>query len=699
MAEESANGRATQSPPAEAVEKARHLASELARHNHLYHTLDAPEISDDEYDALFRELVDLEARWPALHTPDSPTSRVGGMVLDGLEKKRHTSRMYGLDNVFSPAEWLNFVERMERAWENDGNASLALEFWCDPKLDGLALEITYENGILTQALTRGNGEEGEVVTEAVRTIRNVPLALHGEGPFPDRLAARGEVVIFKNDFDKLNAARIAAGEKAFANPRNAASGAIRQLDIAITRARPLRFLAYGIGEVEWGAASPRQTQAQLAEMFSAWGFAVPPGGELRAGVDAVEAYAEWARERRADFPMEIDGVVAKLNSLAAQAVLGFTARAPRFAVAFKFPARGAKTRLLDIEIQVGRTGALTPVAILEPVAVGGVIVSRATLHNEDEIKALDPRVGDTVIVRRAGDVIPEITGVDLELRPPDAAPFIFPRTCPACGQPVYREPDESVWRCDNLACPAIRLRSILHFVSKNGLDIQGIGEKWVARLVEAGKVQSPVDLFRLKVDDLGEFDRMGPKLAQKFVDALALAAKNATLAKLINALGIRHVGEQTAKSLVDAFHNLDDLARANLDTLRQIRDIGPEVAASIHNFFNTPANVALLAQLRQLGIWPVAKPQGGLPSGPLAGKSILFTGSLAIPRQQAASLAEAAGATVKSSVGAGLDYLVAGDKPGSKLRKAEELGIPILNENEFNKLIAENGLPGGGSDG
>lgn len=689
--------KADAAPPEPVLRRARFLATELARHNHLYHTLDAPEISDDAYDALYNELAELEHRWPGISGGDSPTTKVGAKLLDGLAKERHRQRMYGLDNVFSAEGWRDFAERMRRAWDEALNGPLPLDFWCDPKLDGLAVELVYENGRLVRALTRGDGETGEVVTEAVRTMASVPQVLAREGAAPTLLEVRGEAVMFREDFDRLNARQEALGLKTFANPRNAAAGSLRQLDLSVTESRPLRFLAYSLGAAEWGACAPCLTQSGLMARLTAWGFLIPPDGRLCAGVEQVVEYAEWVRAHRTDFPMEIDGAVAKLDLLEAQRVLGFTARAPRFAVAFKFPAIQAETRLLAIEIQVGRTGALTPVAILEPVAVGGVMVSRATLHNEDEIHARDVRVGDTVIVQRAGDVIPEVVGPVFAKRPPGTEPFHFPHKCPACGEPVHREPDEAAWRCDNLACPARRLRAITHFVSKAGLDIQGVGEKWVEQLVQAGHVQSPADLFTLNVADLLKFDRMGETLARKFLAALDTARTTATLARLICALGIRHVGEQTARLLASRFRDLDELAAASTDALLELPDVGPEVAASIRYFFETPANRVVLERLRGLGLWPVspaaehAKPAAKKET-PLSGKTILFTGTIFLPRARAQALAEAAGAIPVSSVSKKLDYLVAGEKPGSKLAKAEALGITVLDGEGFRRLLAESGV-------
>lgn len=662
------------------------LVTILEHHNYLYHTLDKPVISDDQYDALFRELKALEEEHPQWRSPHSPTLRVGGGLLGGLPKQRHRQRMYGLDNVFSAEEWQEFVARMQRALPE-----VPLAFWCDPKLDGLALEIIYENGILQQALTRGDGEEGEVVTEAVRTIRTVPLRLRGAGPFPERLEVRGEVVIYKKDFAAINEHRESLGQKLLANPRNAAAGALRQLDVANTQQMPLRFLAYSLGEARWGRALPCHFQHELATRLRDYGFLTPPDGRLCADPAAVEAYVESVRQSRADFPMEIDGAVAKQDDLEAQEALGFTARAPRFAIAFKFPAMQVHTRLTGIEIQVGRTGVLTPVARLEPVAVGGVMVTRATLHNEDEILAKDVRVGDTVIVQRAGDVIPEVVGPVLEERPAGARPFEFPHICPVCGEPAHREPGEAAWRCGNISCPAVRLRSICHFVSKAGLDVQGVGQKWMEQLVSSGHVTSPEQLFRLTVQDLLPFDRMGDVLAQKIVDAFDDARHNATLARLISALGIRHVGEQTARMLAAHFHDMDALAAADTQRLLELPDVGPEVASSIRSFFESPANQHMLAGLREAGLWPVTAPEpaaaGG--EGPLQGKKILFTGTLSMPRGKAKQLAEAAGAVVLGSVSKKLDILVVGEDPGSKLEKAQSLGIAVLDEAAFLGLLAD----------
>ncbi|MBQ9405435.1 MAG: NAD-dependent DNA ligase LigA [Desulfovibrio sp.] len=692
----SACDRASEDPDRE---RAKFLVAQLEYHNYRYHALDNPEISDEAYDALFRELVNLEARRPDLRSPDSPTMRVGGKLLDGLEKKTHSIRMYGLDNVFSEQEWYDFVARMRRAWSDQTNDALPQAFWCDPKLDGLALEIIYVHGVLQEALTRGDGEIGEVVTEAVRTIRTVPLRLQGDDPFPVRLEVRGEVVMFRKDFAALNARQEALGQKRFANARNAAAGTLRHLDLSKTETRPLRFLAYSLGEVQWGDAAPCRHHSELMARLANYGFLTPPEGKLCLTPECVQQYAQWVRAHRESLPVDIDGVVAKQDNLAVQEALGYTARAPRFAVAFKFPPAQVQTQLLDIEVQVGRTGALTPVAVLSPVAVGGVVVSRATLHNEDEIHARDLRVGDTVIIQRAGDVIPEVVGPVLTKRPAGASMFVFPSACPACGQPVCREQGEVVWRCENVTCPAIRLRSITHFVSKAGLDVQGLGQKWVAQLVKKGLVQSPADLFTLTVEELLNFDRMGETLARKFVEALSVVRTTAPLHRLIAALGIRHVGEQLARGLAKRFRDLDALKNASQETLLGIPDIGSEVACSIRNFFDNPANCVLLERFKDVGLWPQESLDGAkqgnasvLQSGPLAGKTILFTGTISIPRTKAQQWAEAAGATPLSGVSKNLDYLVAGVKAGSKLEKARALGIAVLNEAEFRTLLAQSGI-------
>ncbi len=665
------------------------LVQALEEHNYKYHSLDAPSITDDAYDALYKELQSLEKAHPELRLAHSPTGRVGGAVLSELTKQKHSLTMYGLDNVFTEEEWQDWLTRMHRALpEVAAEEKKGLEvFWVDPKLDGLAMELIYENGNLVSALTRGDGEIGEVVTEQVRTIKNVPLRLKptAQHPIPPRVEVRGEVVMYKKDFAKLNEAQEEAGGKVFANPRNAAAGSVRQLDTSVTAKRPLRFFAYGVGQVLWEGQTAWQEHGELMQALLAWGFSTPPQGRLCHSSAEVLAMTQHVREHRPQYPMDIDGAVVKVNSLEAQEALGFTARAPRFAVAFKFPAEKVQTKLLSIEIQVGRTGVLTPVAVLEPVLVGGVMVSRATLHNEDEIAAKDVRVGDTVLIQRAGDVIPEVLAPVLELRPQDGAPYVFPRICPMCGEAVTREAGQAAWRCNNSSCPAVLLQSIKHFVSKAGLDVQGIGQKWIEQWVQTGLVKSPADLFSLDENHLLKFDRMGEVLAEKMVASFAEAKEKATLAKLINALGIRHIGAQTAKLLAKHYAHMDDLAKAKAEELMALPDIGPEMAASLEKYFQSESNIHLLARFKSLGLDPqnatVNASHGAL--SPLSGKKVLFTGTLSMARHDATSKAEAAGAEVLGSVSKKLDYLVAGENAGSKLEKAQKLGITILSEGEF----------------
>ena len=710
-----------ESIPEQARKRAAELHKLLEYHGWRYYVQDDPEITDAEYDAMFRELLVLEERYPPLKTPDSPTSRVGGAVLGTLPTRAHSLRMYSLDNVFGMEEWREFVHRMLRLLPGRTEADLA--FWMEPKMDGLAMELIYENGLLSSALTRGDGEVGEEVTANMRTVKNIPLRLRGNGgALPELIEVRGEVVMAKQDFAALNARQEARGAKSFANPRNAAAGSVRQLDSSVAAERPLRFLAYGVGRVTWSAErAPWQTQEETMLGVRELGFSIAPHAALCASVDAVETWYQTLAKERDAFPFELDGAVAKVNSLLLQEKLGYTARAPRFAVAFKFAAMQAATRLEDIQIQVGRTGVLTPVAVLEPVNVGGVVVTRATLHNEDEIKAKDVRIGDTVLVQRAGDVIPEVVSPVVDRRDGTEKVFLFPATCPECGNHVHRAPGEAAWRCVNRSCPAMRRESIKHFVSKAGLDIQGVGGRWVEQLIDLGLVKTPADLFRLTEETLRGLDRMGDKSAANFVSALNEAKHTATLPRMLAALGIRHVGEQTAKGLARAFGSIDALGEASEEQLCRVPDVGPEVAAAIDDFFAEPGNRQLLAELKELGIWPVmpkkalqsaravgaisATDQSSLLSliasspddtpgesvradaASLEGKTILFTGSLSMPRGEAKRLAENAGADVVPGVSRKLDILVVGEDPGSKLEKARSLGVAVWDEKDFLRIV------------
>lgn len=690
---------ASTSEPVSPAKRAAFLRAELNRHNILYHRDDAPEITDEAYDALYAELVALEKAHTDLRTADSPTMRVGSAIIAGLESAPHTLRMYGLDNVFSPEEWQAFMDRASRVLPEAEN-SLMETWWADPKLDGLAVELVYKNGVLADALTRGDGEKGERILEAVRRVQNVPLRLIAqEGAHsPELLEVRGEMLFFREDFAALNARQEALGQKTFANARNAAAGTLRQLDMKAVAERPLRFLAYGVGAIEPDIAKKTlfSTVQGLMLALTAYGFNTPPDGRLCKGLAEATAYYTHLETERDTLPFDIDGVVYKLNKREAQEALGFTARAPRFAVAWKFAARKAQTELLSIEVQVGRTGVLTPVAILTPVPVGGVMVSRATLHNEDEIAALDLRVGDTVWVQRAGDVIPEITGI-VEGTPRGEAPFAFPHICPVCKEPAIRLPDEAAWRCVNLSCPAVILRTMVHFVSKAGLDIQGVGKKWVEALVEKGRVKTLPDLFNLTFQELLGFERMGEKLAENFLTSLEEAKNTAPLRRFIAALGIRHVGEQTARLLADNFMDMDALSTAALEAgaprLLALPDIGPEVAASIQDFFLSHANQEMLNRFKTMGLWPKAEikpkaPEGGQGAAKqLHGKKVLFTGTLSKPRQEFQFMAEAAGAQIASGVSKTLDYLIVGENPGSKLDKAQDLGVPVLDEAGFIEML------------
>lgn len=670
------------------------LAALIRRHDHRYYVLDDPEIDDAEYDALFRELRTLEELHPELADPDSPTRRVGGEASRAFRPFAHSLPMYSLDNAFSLEEWRAFTARLARALPGEDPA-----FWVDPKLDGLAVEVVYEGGRFVRAGTRGDGVTGEDVGPNLRTVRNLPLRLDARGGvsnLPDLLEVRGEVIMRREDFARLNREQADAGRKTFANPRNAAAGSVRQLDPKITAERPLRFYAYGIGLVEWPeGATGWVTQQDILNGLRALGFSVPEHSRLCSDpVDVERHYADVARLRES-LGYEIDGVVAKVDDLDQQRRLGATARAPRWALAWKFPAGQAVTRLLDIQVQVGRTGVLTPVAVLEPVALSGVVVSRATLHNEDEIRSKDLRLGDMVVVQRAGDVIPEVVGPVLEERTGEEHEFAFPHVCPVCATPAVRLPGEAAWRCQNLACPALLRERLVYFTSKAGLDVEGLGRKWVEVLVDKGLIHTPADIFRLREEHLLTLDRMGPKLAGNILTSIAQARDRADLATLIRALGIRHVGAQTARVLADHFPDLDALSRADREALQLLPDIGPEVAASIHGFFTNPDNQRLLDELRGLGLWPRAEGRDSgsqKPDSPFSGKRVLFTGSLPdMSRTQAQKLVEQAGGTVVGAISKKVDYVVAGAEAGSKLAKARDLGLTVMDGAEFLRMAGQGG--------
>ncbi|SPR96733.1 NAD-dependent DNA ligase LigA [Cupriavidus taiwanensis] len=684
-------------PADAAASRVAWLRDELDRHNYQYYVLDAPTVPDAEYDALFSELMALELEHPELQTPDSPTQRVGGEALAGFDSVRHRVPMLSLNNAFADDDVLNFDRRctqgLGRSAPAAGEADLfsaadAVEYACELKFDGLAMSLRYEDGRLVQAATRGDGETGEDVTVNVRTIKAIPLKLRGQAPAV--LEVRGEVFMFRRDFDKLNARQAEAGEKTFVNPRNAAAGSLRQLDPRITARRPLSFFAYGLGELQGVERPP--THSAMLDGFAALGLPVCKDRAVVKGAQGLLDFYRDIGKRRDDLPYDIDGVVYKVNALAEQERLGFVSRAPRFALAHKFPAQEMTTIVEDIEVQVGRTGAITPVARLRPVFVGGVTVTNATLHNEDEIRRKDVHIGDTVIVRRAGDVIPEVAAVVTERRPADARAFVMPSACPVCGSHIEKLEDEAIARCTGgLICAAQRKQSLLHFAQRRAMDIEGLGDRLVEQLVDQGIVRTPADLYKLGVAKLAALERMADKSAANLVAAID-KSRATTMNRFIFALGIRHVGEATAKDLARHFGKLDALMAADEAALLEVNDVGPVVAQSIANFLAEPHNVEVIEQLRAAGVhWPESEPVAKAPA-PLSGKTFVLTGTLpTLSREDAKELLEAAGAKVAGSVSKKTDYVVAGAEAGSKLDKAEALGVPVLDEAGMLALLAEAG--------
>ena len=676
------------SAPAGAAARAAELRGAIARADHEYYVLAAPRLPDAEYDRLFAELTALEAAHPELRTPDSPTQRVGGAPRADLPKVRHAVPMLSIrtETDASPAGADAFDARIRRELELTPEDA-PVEYAAELKFDGLALNLRYEHGVLVQAATRGDGEVGEDVTPNVRTIRAIPLRLQLD-PAPPVLEVRGEVFMRRADFERLNERQRAAGEKIYVNPRNAASGFLRQLDPGITAQRPLSFYAYGLGEVQ-GWALPGSHSATL-DALAAMGVAVSDHRATVQGAAGLrEFHARVAAERDA-LPFDIDGVVYKVNSFDRQRRLGFVSREPRWAVAHKYPAQEMLTTVQDIEVQVGRTGKLTPVARLAPVFVGGVTVSNATLHNEDFIAQLGLMIGDTVTVRRAGDVIPEIVGVLPERRPPEARAFVMPAHCPVCGSAAVRDEGEKDTRCTGgLYCPAQRKQALLHFAGRRALDIEGLGDKLVEQLVDAGLVHTPADLFRLKADTLAGLERMGQKSAENLVAALA-RARSTQLARFVYALGIRHVGEATARDLARHFGSLEALIAADVQGLLEVRDVGPVVAESIAAFFAEPHNREVIAVLRAEGVhWSEARTERA--AGPLAGMTLVLTGTLpSLSRDEASALIEAAGGKVSGSVSKKTHFVVAGAEAGSKLEKARSLGVTVIDEAGLRALTGDN---------
>ena len=682
------------------VARATVLRAQLNEHNHLYYVLDEPSISDAEYDQLFRELQVLETEHPELLTLDSPTQRVGGAALKEFAEVRHRLPMQSLNNAFNEPELRDFDRRVREGLGLPPVGDLLsaeVEYVAEPKLDGLAVSLIYENGLLVRGATRGDGTTGEDITENLRTIRRVPLRLQGSPP--PLLEVRGEVYYPLADFRRLNTEMEAKGQKTFVNPRNAAAGALRQLDPRITASRPLAFYAYALGVSE-GFATPRR-HWQVLEQFKVYGLPVSDLIEVVAGPGGCWQYYQAMQKRRAALPFDIDGVVYKLNDLAGREELGSVSRAPRWAVAHKFPAEEAETTLLDVEFQIGRTGAVTPVARLKPVFVGGATVSNATLHNMDEVGRKDVRIGDAVIVRRAGDVIPEVARSLPEKRPADAQIVVLPPQCPVCGSAVAREEGEAVARCTGgLTCRAQLHAGLLHFVGRRAMDMEGYGEKLITQLIERGLVASPVDLFKLDAATLAGLERMAEKSAANVVEA-AQKAKSTTLPRFLFALGIRDVGESTAEALARHFVSLAALvAAAQADApsgalekkkdryprLQAVPDVGPEVAAQLARWFSDAHHLELLAELQAVGVhWPEVA--AAVVEGPLSGRTFVITGTLPESRDAVAARIEAAGGKVTGSVSAKTDFLVAGEAAGSKLAKAEKLGVAVLGWDALLQLL------------
>lgn len=669
--------------------RAKWLRVEIDSHNHAYYVLDAPRVLDAEYDALMRELLALESAHPTLISSDSPTQRVGAAPLAAFGSVTHAVPMLSLGNAFESEEVHAFDKRVADTLRAADQlpAGHQVEYFCELKLDGLAISLRYERGVLVQAATRGDGQTGEDVTANIRTIKSIPLRLIGDpAALPEVVEARGEVFMNLADFQTLNLAQQRRDEKIFVNPRNAAAGSLRQLDPRITAQRPLRFFAYGWGEV---GNIQRNAHSEMLDWLASLGLPVNVSEHVVAqGAEDLLRYYKQVGARRTSLPYDIDGVVYKVNELTAQRALGFVARAPRFAIAHKFPAELATTKLLDIEVQVGRTGAITPVARLEPVFVGGVTVTNATLHNETEIARKDVRIGDTVIVRRAGDVIPEVVGPVLEKRTIEARYFVMPTACPVCGSAIEKLEDEAIARCTGgLFCPAQRKQSLVHAVGRKALDIEGLGDKLIEQLVDRGRIQTLADLFGLQVLEIAGYDRMGGKSAQNLIDAIA-QAKQPTLGRLIFALGIRHVGETTARDLAIHFGSLEQLMAADLDALLGAPDVGPAVAGSIRRFFSEAHNIEVVHALLAQGVVP--QPEAVARSAGLSGKTFVLTGTMPVwSREQAAAQIIASGGKVSGSVSRKTSFVVAGVDAGSKLTKAQELGVPVIDEDGLRAMLAQ----------
>ena len=672
------------------IEQLTSLRNLIRHHEYCYYVLDAPEIPDSEYDKLIKQLQQIEQQYPNLITTDSPTQRVGGAALSQFASIKHELPMLSLDNVFDESSFIAFNKRVKDRLHITENEQV--EYCCELKLDGLAVSILYENGKFSKAATRGDGTTGEDITANVRTIKTIPLVLIGEN-IPSRLEVRGEVFMTHKGFAKLNADAEKRNEKVFANPRNAAAGSLRQLDPKITAKRPLSFYCYGVGIIE-GSSLPDTHYDRLMQ-FKAWGLPVSDKVEKRQGAQAALDYFKQIGEQRMSLDFDIDGVVIKVNSISLQNELGFVARAPRWATAFKFPAQEEVTQLNKVDFQVGRTGAITPVARLEPVSVAGVIVSNATLHNSDEIARLGIREGDYVTVRRAGDVIPKIVAVLLDRRPTDTKEIVFPTHCPICGSLIVRDEGQAISRCaGGLICPAQRKEALKHFVSRRAMNVDGMGDKIIEQLVDKDYVKTPADLYKLNLPTLCSLDKIGEKSANNLLNALN-ASKNTTLSRFIFALGIPNVGEVTAENLVNQLGNLSAIENASLEQLQTVNDIGIVIAESIIDFFQEPHNRNVIEQLTSEEInihWQDITPQAQttIVDSPFSGKTIVLTGTLSVlTRDEAKNKLKQLGAKVTGSVSKNTDLVIAGEAAGSKLDKAQELGIKVIDEQEMLNLLAE----------
>ena len=662
-----------------AADRYHDLQRELARLEHAYYVLDQPLVPDAEYDRLYRELLELEAQHPDWVTPDSLSQRVGGAPLKEFMEVKHSVPMLSLNNAFEESELIGFDRRCREGLGLDH-----VEYACELKFDGLAISLRYENGVLVQAATRGDGASGEDVTSNIRTIRAIPLRLQGPN-LPNVIEVRGEVFMHRADFEAMNKTAAKSGEKEFANPRNAAAGSLRQLDSKVTAKRPLSFFAYGLGALEPSQWLP-STHSELLNLYEVLGLPVCRERTVVSSLDGLMKFYAGIAAKREQLPYEIDGVVYKVNSFTEQQQLGYVSRAPRFAIAHKYPAQEEITTVLGIDVQVGRTGAITPVARLAPVLVGGVTVTNATLHNEDEVRRKDVRIGDTVVVRRAGDVIPEIVSVVLDRRPSNTQVFVMPTRCPVCESHIERLSDEAVARCSGgLFCAAQRKQALLHFAQRRAMDIEGLGDKIVDQMVDLNLVRTPADLYRLGFAALVNMERMGEKSADNLLQSIA-QSKKTTLARFIFGLGIRHVGESTAKDLAKHFGGIHALMDAPMDELLMVNDVGPVVADSIVSFMSEPHNREVIEQLLVSGI--EFQNEERITTVDLSGKTFVLTGTLpTLSRDQAKELLEAAGAKVAGSVSQKTSFVVAGSEAGSKLDKATELGIPILDEVALLKLL------------